>query len=662
MPYKRTLPLLLALALLAPATPAQDDTSKPAAPDVARLRAHVTHLASEKLEGRRTGTPGAEAAALYVAEEFRRLGLAPGGTGSVNFRSRPITAGGSTAPYFQEFPYVAGVELGPANALALTFPAEEQGTETSTLRVGEDWMPLGFGSNGRVEAARVFFVGYGITAAEQNHDDYAVLKNTGGVALALPGTPDGNNPHGKFARAGEVRFKAAAARAAGAKALLIVAGEDDLRRDKLASFRYDNAGGEAGLPVAVVSRQAAGKILGLEDSTGLTRLEKLAAEAMTPAPSPSPGADSNIAGTVRLADVVRLPSTRVALSLTTDVVRKNAPAWNIVGVLEGSDPKLKSEVIVVGAHYDHLGRGGESSLAAREGEVHYGADDNASGTAGLLELARLFSRERARLRRTLVFIAFGGEEEGLIGSGFYARNPARPLEQTVAMLNMDMIGRLRGGALSVGGVGTAAELRAIVEGANRGSEVSPHPPAAAATAGRFTLRLSEDGYGPSDHSSFYARRVPVLFFFTGVHDDYHKPSDTAERVNYEGQALVVQFVRDIVERLQAGEKRPTYAVARSELGARSASFNVTLGTVPAYGESTDGLRLDAVREGSPAAAAGLRAGDRIVKLAGHEVRNIIDYTQALSGMKAGQEYDVEVVRDGQRLTLKVTPAARGSSR
>jgi membrane-associated protease RseP (regulator of RpoE activity) len=277
------------------------------------------------------------------------------------------------------------------------------------------------------------------------------------------------------------------------------------------------------------------------------------------------------------------------------------------------------------------------------------------------------------------------------------------------MLNMDMIGRLRNGALNVGGIGTATELRALVEELNRTTFVAPvmadrdgeksgakkddktgkgkvenprqisgpylSPPLGTSSSPaiiigpdgrttspglmgeRFALRLSEDGFGPSDHSSFYARRVPVLFFFTGSHEDYHKPSDTADRVNYEGEALVLQLVRDIVYRLQRTDARPTYAVARAEANTRT-TFRISLGTVPSYGESTDGLKLDAVREGSPAATAGLKAGDKIVKLAGHDIRNVYDYTQALSEMKAGQEYEVELLRDGQRLTLKVTPAER----
>src|SRR5215204_5987168 len=687
MQYQKTLRLLLALLLVAPAALAQDH-AKPSVPDVVRLRAHVTHLASDKLEGRRTGTPGAEEAARYVARELMRLGLSPGGntpTDDLSERS-----------YMQEFPYVAGVELGKGNALTVTRRVTDpaQGAPLAIdFRVGEDWMPLGFSSSSRVEGA-VVFVGYGITAADQNHDDYKGADVRDKVAFAFAGTPDGDNPHGRFTRAGELRFKAAAARAAGARALVVVAAEQKFADDKLSRLRYDNAGGDAGLPVAAVSRQAAVKILGMGPAFVLDEFEKSVRARGGAAAMSGAAADGDARVTVVGDDAF---GKGVVLSLATDVVRKNAPAANVVGVLEGSDPKLKSEVIVVGAHYDHLGLGGEGSLAGREGEIHHGADDNASGAAGLLELARLFSRERALMRRTVVFIAFSGEEEGLIGSSHYVQQPARPLEQTVAMVNMDMIGRLREGVLNVGGVGTADEWRSIVGEANKGYEVKLDPSitgvadtqpegsgkgegksggkggeavpivvtgsngravVTATPAERFALRLSEDGYGPSDHSAFYARRVPVLFFFTGSHEDYHKPSDTADRVNYEGEAEILQLVREIVLRLQASDQRPTYAVARSEASARSTGFKVSLGTVPSYGDSTDGLKLDAVREGSPAAAAGLKAGDKIVKLAGRDVRNVYDYTQALSEMKAGQEYEVEVMRDGQRLSMKVTPVAR----
>jgi aminopeptidase YwaD len=680
MPYKKSLRTLVASLLLAAQGAAQQTpAARPQHVEAERLRQHVTYLASDKLEGRRTGTAGAREAADYVAAEFSRLRMLPFSLVSARGERTPTPPKPEgmkfvPASYMQEFPYVVRAELGEGNALTATRRADLTGRAPMAIdfRVGEDWMPLGFSSGGIVEAPLVF-AGFGITAADQNYDDYKGADVRDKIAVALPGTPDGDNPHSRFTRAGELRFKAAAARAAGARALLVVASEDKFADDRLSRLSYDNSGGDAGLPVAAVSRQAAAKILGMGDAAGLAEYEKnLRASGAAFRQEPTTGDDVTRVRT-------RPPGEGVSIALATKVVRKNAPAANVVGVLEGSDPKLKDEVIVVGAHYDHLGRGGEGSLAPREGDIHHGADDNASGTAGLLELARVFSQERARMRRTVLFIAFGGEEEGLVGSSFYVQHPLLPLGQTVAMLNMDMIGRLREGALSVGGVGTSDVWRDMVARANGtvslklvagaqggGGGATPvvngadgRAIATATPVERFQLRLSEDGYGPSDHSSFYSKRVPVLFFFTGSHEDYHRPTDTADRINYDGETRVLEFVREIVYDLQDAEKRPAYSVAKSEGPSRSTGFRVYLGTMPSYTDSaTDGLKLDGVREGSPAQAAGLSAGDVIVKMAGRDVRNVYDYTQALSEMKAGQEYEVELTRGGRRLTLKIVPTAR----
>jgi Zn-dependent M28 family amino/carboxypeptidase len=372
------------------------------------------------------------------------------------------------------------------------------------------------------------------------------------------------------------------------------------------------------------------------------------------------------------------------LSLTTDIVRREVPAANVIGILEGSDAKLKHEVIVIGAHYDHLGRGGAGSLAAREGQVHHGADDNASGTAGLLELARIFSTGRPKPRRTLLFIAFGGEEEGLLGSSFYVNHPVIPLAQTVAMINMDMIGRMKARKLIIGGVGTSQEWKGWIEKENTTLHVEvddervkakPQRKDAGvggngvvatstdtATAGvllrRFDLTLNEDGYGPSDHSSFYSKQVPVLFFWTGTHEDYHKPSDTADKINYTAEAHLLSFIADILRLMDASDRRPTYTAAKSSNAGRAIGFRVYLGTMPSYAGTSDGLTLDGVREDSPAAQAGLKPGDKIVRMAGRDVHNVYDYTYALAEMKAGQEYEVEIMRGTERLKLKITPAPR----
>jgi len=662
---------------------------------VERLREHVVYLASDKLDGRRTGTAGATEAAEYIAKEFARYGLRGGLSASARGKVQ-------MNEYMQSFPYVSGVELGKGNAMTFTPRTDGGGTATAArtpaavsldLRAGEDWMPLAWSANARLESTSVTYVGYGITAAELKHDDYAGVDVKGRIALAFAGTPDGdNNPHGSFGRFADLRFKAAAARDHGARALIIIAREENFKDDRLARLRVDEsiASGDAGIPVVVISRQAARRALEAA-ATPLVRFEELEkASAATPPSSPgaqTPGAGGGAAheaaATTPRANF-SAPLNNIAFAVNTEIVRREAPAANVVGILEGSDPKLKGEVIVIGAHYDHLGRGGQGSLASREGEIHHGADDNASGVAGLLELARTFAKDRKSVRRTLVLIAFSGEEEGLLGSSYYVRNPALPLAQTVAMINLDMIGRMKENKLMVGGVGTSTEWKKWIEQANdslylnvtaRGT-TSPEEEmergnytlvtgangGSIATAGkgeRLALTMTEDGFGPSDHASFYAKQTPVLFFWTGTHEDYHKPTDTADRINYEGEQKIISFVSSIVRSVDASDARPTYMLAKSDAAAgRSGGFRVYLGTIPNYAETSDGLKLDAVREDSPAAKAGLKANDVIVRLAGRDVRNVYDYTYALGEMKAGVEYDVEVVRAGERLKFKLTPAAR----
>jgi hypothetical protein len=611
MNIKRFLPicvlLVAAIAVGQQQAPSQDG------PSAAKLQQHVSYLASDALDGRRTGTAGANDAARYIAGEFARLGLRPATSGPATRRGSPVMA-----RYLQQFPYVSGVELGDTNVL--TFRRESGVGGVDILRVGVAWMPLGFTANGKVDGPLVF-VGYGITASEQNYDDYAGLNIKDNVAIAMQGTPDGDNPHGRFARYEDIRWKTIAARNAGAKALIVVARENDFKNDKLSRLTYEQTGGDAGIPVAVISRSAVDAIL----ATGMvTQWQTIAAEKSQATKQPVTG----------------------RVTLMTDVVRKEVPAYNVIGVLEGNDPVAKKEVIVIGAHYDHLGRGGAGSLAQRSGEIHHGADDNASETAGMIELARLFTSQRPRPKRTIVFVGFGGEEEGLLGSNYYVNHPFMPLANTVAMINMDMIGRMKDRKLVIGGVGTAKEWRDIIAKGTADSSRS------------FSLTLNEDGYGPSDHSSFYGKQVPVLFFWTGTHTDYHKPSDTFEKINYADEARILDLVAYIVREVDGTEKRLTYTTAKTEATPRTGGFRVYLGTIPNYAESNDGLLIDGVRDDSPAAKAGLKAGDRIVKIGARDIKNVYDYTYALGEMKAGEEYVVEVVRGTDRLSLRIKPIQR----
>jgi len=639
------------------------------------LRTHVEYLASKKLEGRRTGETGATFAAGYIANMFANYRL------KVGFSS--LANGKTNANFMQTFPFVTGVEMAETgNTFSLDVTRADGQKLTFTEKPA--FKPVAFSPNAEIGNTEVVFVGYGIASDELKYDDYKNLNINGRIVVAFDGNPDNDSLHSRFARFNQ-HAKALIAKEKGAIGLLLISREANLENDRLAQLKYDQTLGEAALPMIVVSRKTGADILGT-DEAGLKSEE----ENLIVLPK---GATSGTSSDKPLV-------SRAVANLKINLIKKRADAYNVVGILEGTDATLKNEAIIIGAHYDHLGRGGSGSLAANSKEIHYGADDNASGVSAMLELARQFSKEKKN-KRTIIFIAFGGEEEGLLGSKFYVNNPAFPINKTVAMINMDMVGRLQKDKdgfekLTVGGIGTASEWRELTlriavnmpvqemlktlekSGASKNktteslktpqvilpSEKEPGTfsaiPPAPIKEKAFNLQLNEDGFGPSDHSSFYGKQIPVLFFFTGTHMDYHKPTDTAEKINYQGLLKITNYVSEIVKAIAGNPAKPTYAVAKSSgtMGGRM-GFNVSLGTVPNYADNNnDGLLLDGVRDDSPAAKAGLKAGDKVVKLAGRDVRNATDYTFGLGEMKAGVEYEIEIARGAERLTLKIVPAAR----
>lgn len=610
------------------------------------LRTHVEYLASKKLEGRRTGETGATFAAGYIANMFANYRL------KVGFSS--LANGKTNANFMQTFPFVTGVEMAETgNTFSLDVTRADGQKLTFTEKPA--FKPVAFSPNAEIGNTEVVFVGYGIASDELKYDDYKNLNINGRIVVAFDGNPDNDSLHSRFARFNQ-HAKALIAKEKGAIGLLLISREANLENDRLAQLKYDQTLGEAALPMIVVSRKTGADILGT-DEAGLKSEE----ENLIVLPK---GATSGTSSDKPLV-------SRAVANLKINLIKKRADAYNVVGILEGTDATLKNEAIIIGAHYDHLGRGGSGSLAANSKEIHYGADDNASGVSAILELAKQFSKEKKN-KRTIIFIAFGGEEEGILGSKFYVNNPAFSINKTVAMINLDMVGRLKDDKLTIGGIGTASEWKNLIEqksempssnapvhGFNEKGEYVPIGQVTAKTK-IFNLQLSEDGFGPSDHSSFYGKQIPVLFFFTGTHTDYHKPTDTAEKINYQGLLKITNYVSEIVKAVDSNPAKPTYAVAKSSgtTGGRM-GFNVSLGTIPNYADNTgDGLLLDGVRDDSPAAKAGLKAGDKVVKLAGRDVRNATDYTFVLGEMKAGVEYEIEIVRGAERLTLKIVPATR----
>lgn len=623
---KRQLYALLLLASLVISSSAQKAQR---ATDVeANLRKHIEYLASDKLEGRRTGEPGANAAAAYVSNQFAKLRLRPGATDK---RGKPT--------FMQSYPYITGVEMTKENNTLRIDAVDKDGKPTV---LGAQGWAVGFSPNAKITNAPISFAGYGIVSKEANFDDYAwqgrQMDYKGDVVLVFDGNPENDNPHSPYGRF-DVRTKALIAKDHGAVGMLLISREEVLEHDRLTKMEFDQSLGEAAIPTMVISRATARNILGLPNEESLKNIEQLAGMKKD-------GQNVNIG----FRDV----SPRATFSIS--LVKESVAAYDVIGILDGTDPQLKKEAIVIGAHYDHLGHGGAGSLAANSTEIHHGADDNASGTAAIIELARQFAAEKKN-KRTIIFIAFSGEEEGLFGSNYYVNNPVFPLDKTVAMINLDMVGRLKDNKLTIGGIGTASEFKDLVTYQSIVptfySSWGGHPPATP-----FALQLNEEGFGPSDHSSFYSKKVPVLFFFTGTHNDYHKPSDTADKINYAGEHQVLDLITGIFWAIDRSDKRPTYTVAKTTMQGGRSGFNISLGTIPNYADSDNGLLLDGVRDGSPAAKAGLQAGDRVIKLAGHDIRNVMDYTYMLGEMKADVEYEIVVIRGGETLTKKITPVRR----
>lgn len=564
------------------------------------LARHIKYLASDELEGRRSGTPGCEKAANYISDQFKKYGL------------KPSNGNG----YLQPFDFIAGVRYGEGSSLKA-----QVDSNTLEFRLGEDYHPLNFSSSSAVSGELVL-AGYGISASSIGYDDYAKIDVKDKIVMVLPFSPEGTNLQGRFGQFLAIRRKAHTARERGARAILFVSEADNLND---APRRPDNDYTDAGIVAIRISRRAANELL---KSTAKT------VQALTQS-----GSEKGVGESF----VVAGPK----LSVKAELTRESKATHNVIGIVEGSDERLKGEFVVIGAHYDHLGTGGHGSLAGDSKGIHYGADDNASGVAGLLELARVFAANRGQLRRSIVFAAFSGEEEGLLGSSYYVnKQPLFPIERTVAMLNMDMIGRMRQDNLAVFGIGTSPQWKTIVEELNK-------------TRG-FVLKLNEDGFGPSDHSSFYAKDIPVLHFFTGVHDDYHKPTDTADRINIISEQAVVSYIYDIAARVNRQDERLAFSKAQSSGQGRAmnSSFRVSLGTVPEYAEGVEGVKLSGVRPDSPADKAGVKAGDIIVQLAGKNVKSVQDYVFVLQEMKPNEPVVMVVVRDGKRMEITVTPTAR----
>jgi hypothetical protein len=577
----------------------------------ARLLGDLKFLASSECEGRGITTQGINLAADYIANEFKKAGL---------------KAVGEDGTYFQHFALNSGSQIGDGNSLALVGP---QGQRIA-LEMGKHFNVVALGGTGKVNAP-VVFAGYGLTSGEPKYDDYSGVNVEGKVVVVLRRVPQQNSAASPFAAGrnerGALLNKAHNAQLHKAAAILYVnetvtAAKDG---DKLEEFGYTASSREvADIPAVLVRRSCINQMLRAAFNADLADVEKD-------------------------IDLDLTPRSRVlegwSCEIVTNVKRQATHVKNVIGALEGSGP-LANETVVLGAHYDHLGFGGSGSLARGSSAIHHGADDNASGTTALIDLARRFGAMKERQGRRLVFMAFTAEESGLLGSAHYCKKPIFPLEQTVAMVNMDMVGRLREDKLTIGGTGTAKTFDGLLDELNK----------------KHKLQIAKDktGFGPSDHSSFYGKKIPVFFFYTGMHQQYHRPTDTWDTINVPGIRQVVELVEDVTAHLASVEKRPEYVQVAGSFNpgfSRTTSPGGTrgprLGIMPSYADEKGGVLLEGVSDDGPAKKAGLLGGDRILEISGKPVKDVSAYMTIMAGFKRGDKVDIILLRKDEKKTISV---------
>ena len=649
--------LLFVLALAVPVfgdPPTESET---------RLLNDIKYLASDELEGRGIGTKGLDLAADFIKQEFAKAGV-----------DVSLVAGSP----FQTFQMVTGSELGTPNTLEFAGPEGK----TIGLKYDADFRTCSFGGSGSFDGG-VVFCGYGIQ--DKKYTDFEGIDVKGKVVIVMRRVPQQGNPKAPFggARGGmslhaALPVKVSTVSGKGAAAILLVndpytsrtepekadkrieqaakavesakkeldavdpqdsaksaeakkklsqatarleaqrKAKENLKTDPLMNFGYGGMGKEQTVPILHITQKACNELLTAALNKSLDEIEAEIDKDLKP--------QSGVL-------------TNWAAKGATTVKRLQADVKNVIGVLPGEGP-LAEETIVIGAHYDHLGMGGRGSLSGGKKDVHNGADDNASGTVCLIELARRLAARKEKLPRRVAFIAFTAEERGLVGSARYAKEPVFPLEKTIAMFNMDMVGRLKDDKLMVMGIGTAPRWKGLIE--KLGKEHG------------FKLTLKPEGIGPSDHSSFYRKKIPVLHFFTGIHADYHKPSDDWDKINVNGMSRVVDLVEEAVVATAGAPERPKYVEIKGSASVRRAGNRPYFGIMPEFGNDTPGCGVSGVAPDSPAGKGGVKGGDRIVQFASNKINNLSDLDLALRKSKAGDTVDVVVMRQGKQVKLQVT--------
>ncbi len=565
---------------------------------VEELYEHVAFLASDSLKGRKPGTPEADIAARYIRDQIKKAGLQLLGDDG-----------------FQYFDVITAVEPGPANNLSF---------DNFTVKINEDYIPLAFSKDTSAQA-KVVFVDYGFDFDDDSISwhSYKDLDVKGKYVLVLRGDPDPERGHSVFESYNSLRHKVLVAKDKGASGVIFVSGEKIDPDDALIEMTVNDGRTSAGVQVIHIKRHVADRMLANRNVT-IKSLEKEINDYRQPM-------------SIKLDQIV---------NISTEIVKKSESTQNVLALLRGNDPVLKEEYIVIGAHYDHLGLGGSGSGSRRPDTVaiHNGADDNASGVASIIEIVEKMASRKNELKRSIIFIAFGAEEMGLLGSKFFIDHSPIHIEDIIAMLNLDMVGSLNKETkvLTIGGTGTAIGLSDLVN--------------QLVDSTKLIVKQSTEGYGPSDHASFYMKDIPVIFFFTGVTEEYHTPDDIVDSLNFIGQKVVSEYAYDLAMAIDMRNEALVYQEAgpkiRTEGGRRS--LKVTLGIMPDFASvNSKGVRADIVIKDRPAYRAGMQNGDIIMAMDGKPVGDIYEYMARLKEFKKGQRISVDVIRGNEKVVLIV---------
>ena len=559
------------------------------------IMGHIRYLSHESRSGRYPGTRGSKDVISYIIKQFKSYGIMPGSKGS----------------FVQPFDITTGIELGEVNYAILN---------GDTLIAKQDYIPLAFSENSAISGSLVF-AGYGFKIEQEDlqWNDYKNLDVNGKWVVIMRHSPERHNQHSKYAPHSSLHKKMLVARDQGAAGVIFVSQIED---EDLYPLTYNRGYKNAGIPVIHLSNKAADNLF-----------------------KPFGWSRQSIQETMnRSLTSINFKLNNMKFFVSVELSLKKTRAANVIGTIKSGNRKYRDEYIVVGAHFDHLGIGGAGS-GSRDTEtqsIHPGADDNASGVSGLLELAQKLSAQRSRLKRSVLLIGFDAEEKGLLGSKHFIKNPTVDIKKIITMVNMDMIGRMEDSSATVGGVGTSPVFKPLLDSLKGGR--------------MFTLGMSNPGFGPSDHAAFYAEDIPVLFFFTGIHNDYHTPRDTWKNINLSGTKKLLDLVYDVAYHLLRTSSRPTFSEAGPKQRQMSnTTLKVTLGVMPSYVGTEIGLKIDAVSDpDGPAARAGIKKGDIIKAVNGKPIKDIYEYMERLGELRKGMTVPVLIERSKSEMTVSVT--------